>query len=216
MRAITSTDYATLLDLDKYIYPTDNPVTLELLNTWFSELPQFGIMLENGDELYGMCIAIPLNKKGWDGLISGEIAEADLDESTLFKPGRDSQLGIHIYHIEKLMQTAEPIYVESLRGLQQNISDLHSSGYDFSLAGFSALCVTAQGIGLFSNKLNCRERDYINPEHILRNSQGLKIVELESQGELSMLLKNGCDYVNRCKMLVTYPQEPSLVWEYLK
>jgi hypothetical protein len=71
------------------------------------------------------------------------------------------------------------------------------------------------GIGLFFNKLNCREQAFVTTEHILEKDGKIALVEISSQDELAKKLSKGFVYLNRCKMLVTYPGEPSLVWDYI-
>lgn len=207
-RAIKESDYAKLLELDKKVYPTDNPVTPEILDKWYQRNPEFGMIFEKNGSLEGMLIAIPLNKSGWERLISGDLQEADLDSETIFDGSRDNEIGIHVYHIEKF-GTDKKFYEKSL-------SSLYDLVKDFDVVGFSGLCVTSQGIGLFYNKFNCRERDFINSEHILSKEGKLEIFDTKSKEELLNKLDGGYDYLNRCKMLVVYPNEPSLVWKFLK
>ena len=65
-----------------------------------------------------------------------------------------------------------------------------------------------------SKKLNIH--DVIILVHILKKDMKLKIFELKSNEDLREKLLQGYQYLNRCKMLVVYPNEPSLVWEYIK
>jgi len=214
-RTISKEDYSKLLELDKKVYPTDDPVTPEILDQWFRNNPEFGMIFEENGEISGMCIVIPLNKNGWNKLISGELLESDLNEDTIFDNNRDSELGIHVYHIEKFGDSKKKFYEESLTGLNELIKSLKQSNSLLKVIGFSGLCVTAQGIGLFYNKLNCRERDFINSEHILVKGGKLEIFDSDSQEELESKLNQDYEYINRCKMLVTYPGELSPVWKFL-
>ncbi len=212
-RPINFKDYQTLLELDKKVYPTDSPVTPGILDSWYKKNPEFGIIFENSKGLGGMCIAIPLTKNGWTSLISGELAESELNEETIFDNNRDNELGIHIYHIEKFNSSTK-FYDDSLKGLSKIVSNLKESNPELKVVGFSALCVTAQGIGLFYNKFNCRERNFINSEHILDRNGQILILDSESNEEIEEKISQGYNYRNRCKMLVTCPEEISLVWKY--
>ena len=216
IRSITKKDYAKLLELDKKVYPTDNPVTSKILDNWFVNNSEFGMIFKNNkDKLEGMCIAIPLNKKGWNKLINGKLAEADLNSKTIFDNKRDKEIGLHIYHIEKF-SNEKKFYEFSLKELNSILENLRKTNPKLKIIGFSALCVTSQGIGLFYNKFNCRERNFINSEHILSKRGKLEIFDAKSKKELSEKLGNSYEYLNRCKMLVLFPYEPSLVWNFLK
>lgn len=215
-RSITQKDYSKLLELDKKVYPTDNPVNPKILDNWYAKNPEFGLIFEdNKGKLEGMCITIPLNKNGWNKLINGKLAEADLNSKTIFDNSRDKEIGLHIYHIEKFSD-GKDFYKNSLAGLNSVLESLGKQNPKLKIIGFSGLCVTASGISLFYNKFNCRERKFINSEHILKRNNHLEIFSADSQKQLYEKLKRGYEYLNRCKMLVLYPNEPSVVWEYLK
>ena len=83
------------------------------------------------------------------------------------------------------------------------------------IIGFSGLAVTGEGISLCYNKLNMREREFINTEHIIELNKKLEIIDNPTKEELNQKIKQGYSYKNRCKMLVLYPNEPSIVWNYL-
>ncbi|MFH1325245.1 MAG: hypothetical protein ABIH49_00545 [archaeon] len=107
VRAINRKDYDKLLELDRKVYPTPNPVTPRILDSWFQKNPEFGIIFEENNKITGMCIVIPLNKIGWEKLINGELAESELSKETIFDNSRDKEIGIHIYHIEKFFEERE-------------------------------------------------------------------------------------------------------------
>lgn len=214
-RQITQKDYAKVLELDKQVYPTENPVTSKIIEQWYQKNPEFGIVFETKGKLEGMCIAIPLSKKGWNKLINGKLAEGELDSKTIFDNSRDKEIGIHIYHIENF-NNSKRFYKESLIGINSIINKLRETNPKLKIVGFSALAVTSSGIGLFYNKFNCRERKFINDEHILKINNKLETFKTDSQKELEAKINQGYEYLNRCKMLVLYPNEPSIVWNYLK
>ncbi len=213
-RIVTKNDYEKLLELDKKVYPTDAPVTPKILDSWYQNNPEFGIIFEDNDKIAGMCMAIPLNESGWKKLIQGELAESQLDSSTIFKSDRDKLLGIHIYHIEKLNPNIKAFYNDLLRALSGVVNSLKKTNPKLSVIGFSGLCVTSSGINLFYNKFNCKERNFLSSEHILSKNSQLIIVDSSSTKEINDFMDKGYSYNNRCKMLIAYPDEISIVWRY--
>ncbi|MBU0530538.1 MAG: hypothetical protein KKC05_02590, partial [Nanoarchaeota archaeon] len=148
-------------------------------------------------------------------LTSGELSEGDLDSNTIFDNNRDSEVGIHIYHIEKFNFSGK-IHEFSLDYLSNIINSLKNNNPSLSVIGFSALCVTTDGIKLFYNKLNFRERDFINTEHIIRKNGNIEVIDSDSQLDIINKMNDGYEYVTRCKMLVSLPGEISIVWSYFK
>lgn len=214
-RSIIEKDYELLLELDKKVYPTDNPVTSEILSNWYRNNPEFGMIFEDeSGKIQGVCVIIPLNKKGWNKLINGKLSESDLNPKTIFDNRRDKEIGLHIYHIERFSEKKD-FYKYSLSGLNEIIQNLRKINKELAIIGFSGLCVTPSGIGLFYNKFNCNERKFINQEYIFRKDGKLRIFKIDSSLQFSNKLKEGYEYVNRCKMLVLYPGESSLIWDYL-
>ncbi len=214
-RPIVEKDYELILELDKKVYPTDNPVTSDILSKWYKKNPEFGMIFENeGSKIQGFCMAIPLNKRGWNKLVDGELSEADLNSKTLFDNKRDKEMGLHIYHIEKFFEKKD-FYKSFLKSLNEIIKNLRKENPKLSIIGFSGLCVTPSGIGLFYNKFNCRERKFVNQEHIFKKDGELRVFKLGSSSQFSEKLKEGYEYLNRCKMLVLYPGELSVIWNYL-
>ncbi|MDD9911870.1 MAG: hypothetical protein OXR68_04395 [Alphaproteobacteria bacterium] len=216
-RSICEKDYELLLASDRAVYPTDAPVTPAILDQWFQNNPEFGMVAEEGGQTRAMFIAIPLAKKAWEDLIAGRLEESDLDADTVFDNMRDSEVGIHIYHVEKYsdFSGSEPFYAAAFRQLGKIVDSLKEQNPELEVAGVSALCVTAQGIGLFYNKLNFLESDFINSEHILSKNGQLEIFDTTSQQALTAKLSDGYAYINRCKMLVAYPDGVSPVWTFL-
>ncbi len=138
-----------------------------------------------------------------------------MNSEYIFDNSRDKELCLHVYHIEKLSEIKN-FSILVLEKLQKIISKLKETNSNLVVSGFSGLCVTSQGIGLFYNKFNCRERDFINSEVILEKNSKIKIADEENLEELNKDLSQGWSYKNRCKMLVTYPNEFSIVWNYLR
>ena len=214
-RSIIKKDYPFLLELDKKVYPTDSPVNKNILGKWFKNNPEFGLVFEDDGKIKGMCIAIPLNKNGWVKLIDGELAESDLGNESIFDNSRDREIGVHIYHIEKFSKN-KGFYLNSLEGLNYIISKLRANNPYLRVIGFSGLCATVEGAGLFYNKLNCRERKFVSSEYILNKNGKLKLYNLSSSYGLKKKIDEGYEVITRCKMLVVYPDEPSVVWSIIK
>jgi len=215
VEAINKKDYGILLELDYEIYPTDDPVTKEILDQWYCNNPEFGIVFEENGKIQGMNITIPLNRKGWEGLIKGKLLESELGKKYIFNNSIDHEIGIHIYHIRKFFDKRR-FYKDSLIALNNIITELRKKNKTLRVIGFSGLCVTSKGIDLFYNKLNCRESSVIINEHIISKKNKLEILNTNSQKYLNNKLSHGYEYINRCKMLVLYPNEPSVVWRYIE
>ncbi len=211
-RKITEEDYKVLLELDKKVYPTNNPVTPEILNQWFKRNPEFGIVFEEDGKITGMLIIIPLSKKGWDSLISGDMEEADMKGNLIFNSKNENQIGLHGYHIEKF-NNEKRFFQKSFKALKEVLDKINP---DLKILGFSGYAVTTEGISLAYNKLNMKERTYISDEHMMEKDGKLKIITKLNQNKLNTLLKDDYVYHNRCKQLVIYPNEVSIVWKYLK
>ncbi len=214
IRKIEEKDFELILETDKKLYPTDSPVTKETIRSWYIKNPEFGMIFEKDLSLIGNCIIIPLNKNGWKGLIEGKLKESDLTERYIFANSRDKEICFHIYHIEKFSEEIREFYKIVLSEIASILNNLRKSNESLKIGGFSGLCVTSEGIGLFEDKLNCHERGLIVDEHILEKN-GKRIVANSTQ-ESKEKKKQGYTYLNRCKMLVVYPKEQSIIWHYLK
>merc|ERR1712113_780405 len=138
--------------------PTDHPVTLSILMTWYRKHPEFGMIYEKDGQVVGVCIVIALTAEGWQKLTNGNIAEAAVGEEHIFDSRRgDKAIGLHFYHMEKLSDSFGCFHEQAFRDLHKLISSL--PGGDVRIAGLSALAVTPGGLWLFDHKLNFRERD---------------------------------------------------------
>jgi len=212
LRAITPKDYRLIIESDEKVYPTSNPVTLDVIKQWYSKNPEFGMIYENNG-IEGTCIAIPLNSHGWNKLINGKLAESEMNEKTIFDNSRDKEIGIHIYHIERLNPKIKEFYKTALKDLSGIVNRLRQTNKELGVIGFSALAVTIPGINLFEKKFNCKERSYICSENILAKKGNLIVVDTKSES-IENKLKEGYRFVNKCKMLVLFPSEKSVVWKY--
>ena len=210
-RPIGKEDYPLLLKLDKKVYPTDSPVTKDMLSRWYAKYPEFGLVYEENGEIAGLCAAIPLSESGWTKLIEGKLSESDLDDETLCDISRDSEIGIHIYHIEKLDKSIKHFHEICLMDLARVMGMLKFNNKSLKVIGFSGLCTTKEGVGLFQNELKCRERAFISQEHILEKG-GRKIIANAS--DVPQKLAEGYSLITRCQMLVAYPSEEGMLWDY--
>ena len=97
--------------------------------------------------------------------------------------------------------------------LQKSIESLKEKNPELKVIGFSGLCVSPEGINLFENKFNCRERDYKYQETIMEKDRSKIVIDFKKVNEKQ---QGGWKLINRCKMLILYPKEKSVVWNYLK
>lgn len=210
-RIIKKEDYPFLLTIDQKVYPTETPVTPTILDEWYKNNPEFGIIFEENEKITGVLMVIPLSKKGWSGLISGELTEADIKGEFVFNPKVDDSIGLHCYHIEKFTN-GDDFYIEAYKILGDIFRKVCPKAIILGVSGFA---VTTAGISLAYNKLNFREREFISTEYMVSKNGKIEVVEDLTQEKLEGLLANGYVYHNRCKLLITYPGEMSLVWKYM-
>ena len=214
-RILTEKDCELILDMDKKVYPTSSPVTKEIIKSWYIKNPEFGVVFEENNRIDGVLIAIPLNKQSWKKLINGKLKESEMSEKTIFDNSLDRELGIHIYHIEKLDTNIKEFYKISLNYMASLLDNLKKKNNNLKVIGFSGLCVTPEGINLFEKKFNCKERDFVVQEHILEKDGKRIVLETESKEVIQNKIDDGYNYITKCKMLVLYPKENSVVWDYL-
>jgi hypothetical protein len=214
IRSVQKSDYTTIVEDDNKIYPTADPITADVLGQWYKNNPEFGIIFEQNGRLRGICISIPLAKEAWEKLVSGKLSESELRGSAIFQASKDNEIGIHVYHLQKT-DRSKGFYKSALMGLGGATDGLRQKNSALRIIGFSALGVSPQGISLFEKKLNCREREFVNKEYVLRKAGRTEVFRPQSDKGLEVKLVDGYECINRCKMLVLYPTEPSIVWSYL-
>ncbi len=105
LRPVTPADYDGILASDREVYPSPNGLTLEALQTWYANYPEFGMVFADAETgaIAGSCVVVPLSKHGWEQLTQGHLSEAALGADTLFDANRDNEIGLHVYHIEKTL-----------------------------------------------------------------------------------------------------------------
>ncbi len=209
-------DMKLILALDKKVYPTDSSVTQNLLRKWYMRNPEFGMIYENKGKIVGVCIAIPLNTKSWNNFVDGQLSESELAGNCIFDNSKDDKWGLHIYHVERLDASLANLHMRFLKDLSQIIQKLRKTNKHLKVIGFSGLCTTKEGIKLFTDILNCKESRYVSDEHIFEKTGKKYVYHIKSKNELDDKQKKGYKLVNRCKLLVTTPDEKSLVWHYLR
>jgi len=215
-RKIQDKDTNLILERDRKVYPTQFPVTREIMKSWYINNPEFGVIFEQNNKIEGVLVAIPLNNLSWEKLISGKLKESEMNKKTIFNNSQDNELGIHIYHIEKLNSSIKEFYKISLDYLASLHNNLKKKNRDLKIIGFSGLCVTKEGINLFENKFKCKERDLVIQEHIFEKDGKRILLETDSKEIIQNKINEGFDYITKCKMLILYPNEKSIVWDYLK
>lgn len=212
-RAIEPRDIELILKLDKQVYPTSSPVTKETIQSWYIRNPEFGIVFEKEGKTVGLMIIIPLNKESWLKLINGKLKESEMTTKTIFNNEKDKEICLHGYHIEKIDNSIKEFHKIALSQLKEVIASLRKQNSKLDVCGFSTLSVTKEGIGL-SSKLGLKEKEFIVDEHILEKDN--KKIVAESKKESDEKIKQGYKYLNKCKMLVLYPNEKSTIWDLLQ
>lgn len=213
-RKLKPEEYSLILESDKKVYPTKNPVQIKTIKKWYSKNPEFGILFEEKGKISGTLIAVPLNAKGWKQLTAGKLSESQLDEKTIFDNSRDSKLGIHIYHIEKYNFKIKEFYKTALKELAKIVESLRLKNKKLKVIGVSGFCVSISGIELFEKKLKCKERKFKSQEFVLEKKSKLFVAERKQ--ELKKKQKQCFRLITRCKMLSLLPKEKSIVWEILQ
>jgi hypothetical protein len=207
-------EYEWLLQKDYEIYPAKNHVTEEVLQEWYVHNPEFCTVFRYGSDRAGVNVTIPLSRIGWRGLVNGDLVEAQCRAGYIYNPEKDNEIGLHIYHIRKSMNIRS-FYKLALSSLGHMVLGLRAQNPSLRVIGFSGLCVTEMGIGLFFNKLNCRESAFLTEEHIVKKNGHLAIIKAGNYGALEKKLSEGYAYMHRCKMLLAYPNDASIVWSYI-
>lgn len=236
-RPICKDDYPLLLTLDKKLYPTDSPVTEEILDVWFARNPEFGMVFCDRTEAAspiaqtrpsGFFVCIPLCKSAWERLVAGKMAESDIQNEDVFDGSRDSELFLHIYHLEKdiggrIKKEYGKVQAKGwftheglghLAALVKQIQKLALTGNNESLVstsiqlrGISALSVSASGIKSCEN-MGLREGRFVSNEYIVESHCGKKkhveVLTFSTETEAQESCRaTGKRIVNRTKMLAT-------------
>ena len=222
LRVNALADLEQILASDTEIYPTSTPTTLETIRKWYKFHPEFAMVYENNGIILGSCCVVALTRNGWDKLVKGAVSEAQITEDLLFRNGQDSELGLHIYHMDRdsvlWPQEVGRFGLIILEDLGQIIQSFDAS---ISVIGFSGLAVSQSGIRLFRNLYGCDENKFICTEHVFKSTGGkLLVVDCATDQDVKEFLalsKGEYSLVTRCKMLSVTPSTnaDSIVWRYL-
>ena len=137
-----------ILNNDFSLYPTDSPVTREIIIEWLRYYPQCAATWQDkeNDEEWANVVLVPLSEKGWQRILhSRPFRESDLYGDLLFRPQIDDKVAFHIYHVEKNRISAERSFRLHVN-LCQYVNDFLIPTVNVSVLGFSAYCVTNDGI----------------------------------------------------------------------
>eukprot|EP01112_Ceratiomyxa_fruticulosa_P022028 TRINITY_DN7958_c0_g1_i1.p1 TRINITY_DN7958_c0_g1~~TRINITY_DN7958_c0_g1_i1.p1 ORF type:complete len:226 (+),score=25.49 TRINITY_DN7958_c0_g1_i1:95-772(+) len=215
----TYVDYLSLIGLDNSVYPTPSPVTFDSITKWYHKNPEFCFVIQKGGKDVGIVNAIPLNFNGWKGMQDGSVKECDVDFVHIFDLNRDTDLYLHLYHIERLDNEDKDIKIweQSLIGLSQCIQHLNkASPHKIVCKGLSGYCTSSAGVGLFSKKFGCKERGFISTETIVKTPFGqISVHNISTPREFEDLKMKGFEIIQRCQLLSTLNTDESIVWKYL-
>ncbi len=217
LRPYKKKDHKLILEQDIRIYPTSNSVSPTTIDNWYTRNPEFGMIYEIGNKTVGTCVIVPLNRQSWKDLVNGKIFESDLNQKSIFNNKKDSEIALHFYHMEKLFLT-EKFYSRILLDLNNIIFNLRKTNPGLKIIGSSSLCTTSLALDLFQDRFNYQEKGYVSTEHIISKGRTIFIFDEKVGGKkkLEEKLKKGYSYHHRCKMLILYPEDFSLIWLYLK
>mmetsp|Transcript_9429 Transcript_9429/g.26270 ORF Transcript_9429/g.26270 Transcript_9429/m.26270 type:complete len:219 (-) Transcript_9429:170-826(-) len=214
LRCFCASDVDLFRKLDHQVYPTQTPVTSDVMNSWYCRHPEFALIYEEDCKIVAVCLMIALTGDGWRKLSQGEMTEAEIGPASVYDASRgDEEIGLHFYHVEKLDERFHHCCERSLADLGMLLAALEGSP---RLAGLSALAVSPGGLWLFGHKMNFRERSFVVDEHMLTCGDSLEVFACCAWNDLQKKLAEGYEYRNRCQMLVLLPGEPSVAWQYMK
>jgi hypothetical protein len=212
-------DLEFISSCDRVVYPTAKPVEPTQMESWLRRCPDFGsLYFVDGDDrnVVGMTLSIPLNASGWEKLITGSLQESDIAAEHLFDPDKDTQLGVHLYHIEKRTSVfGTPFITFELHSLARAVDHLRAIQPKLTVLGFSGLAASLSGIDMLAGRLQMHEIGFCE-EHMFRKGEENRIVTAVSPEERARLEALGWVYSHRCRMLVTRAGEASPVWDVIR
>lgn len=211
-RSLTTNDCADVLRSDEAIYPCQSPLTKEIMSKWYVRNPDFGLIFSEGSERMGILACVPLKLSSWKELLSGLFRESQLHEGLTFDLKRDKTFALHIYHIERFSTRIRQFHRIAFTELGTRLARLSTATGWPTVAGFSALCTTPEGIQLFSRELGFKETGYVSKEHVVRHSNGQIEIRTGEENAVRNGLSDGLEYVCRCQFLVLRPEDGSELW----
>jgi hypothetical protein len=219
-----------LVDYEHDIYPsTDSESILRVLENWLlphdnsqkNLVPQLSSTYYMNDKLVGFYIVIPLRESSYESLLRGDLTELEITakDHLVSDATKCNRIGLHVYHVEKF---AEAKFESSFTDIVlSNVSQVIQQFPNIKVIGFSGYCVTRAGIDLFYNRWNCREYATVDEEHIYYDNESKHLTVVSGAARSKELthrlnhLPQSLQYRHRCKMLVTRPNDFSIVWQYL-
>ncbi|KJE96090.1 hypothetical protein CAOG_006459 [Capsaspora owczarzaki ATCC 30864] len=178
MRPIRPSDYETVVQLDRALYPLPDEIgaTPAVLAKWYARHPELGMIYEETCEnessspattaaigssapnrIVAVCCFIPLCHTTWLDLISGKTTEreAALQEQPNSPTANEGDLGLHLYHVEVVDRTAFAAVYKDCAFYNVWLDDLRKvlEQKCLRMTGFSALAVSLAGAGLVHKKL---------------------------------------------------------------
>ncbi|OQS05626.1 hypothetical protein THRCLA_02278 [Thraustotheca clavata] len=153
-RPIEARDFDAIIASDKEMYPTDNPLTAQIMAKWFTHYPEFGMIYDG----FGCCIIVPVTKSTWEAYIKQEIDESQLANGIFDGTSTiDSKIGLHLYHIEKSQAWTRQfdrmanIVLADIRTILYNINQRRATQLilkPLDVIGFSALAASDAGFNM--------------------------------------------------------------------
>ncbi|KAM0277819.1 hypothetical protein ACHAQH_005523 [Verticillium albo-atrum] len=128
---------------DQSMYPAALP--FERLESWVTAAPELSIAFHAGDTLVGVVVALPLAVPAWRDLGAGALREADVDAARDFSRTKGVAVGVHVFHIERLVEEVQGSAVKGFArfAVGEVVKAARGEGYD--VEGVSALTATEEG-----------------------------------------------------------------------
>jgi hypothetical protein len=217
LRPIQKHDIKHILRLDNRVYPTADPVGQTTMESWYIRNPELGMVYDVGGKSVGAWAFIPLNQASWKKVIHGKLSERAIGPKHLFDITKDTEIGLHIYHVEKLL-LSDNYYIRILNDIQKLLMHLRIANPKLRIAGLSTIGSSSPALGLFQNRFNFQEKEFVSTEHIFLKGKKLIMFDEKDIGQkgLSRKLDEGFTYYQKCKMLILEPNDFSLVWSHVE
>lgn len=234
-RAITRKDVDFIVKHEASVYPIEE--TLTLLRTrlidWYlggtalhEQSAKFAQIYEHesSGEVEALWLVMPLRPESYYELISGKRKELDMQSQIDFVSPvacttgeATTGVGLHVFHIARYQQSLKPFTQVFLQDLSHVIEILRTSCPATSIVGFSGYCTSKEGIAMFS-KMGCSDRPMISvPEYVMhRQEDPENTVVVVGDQQVQQYKKQGWLVVNKCSMMVVFPDEKAVVWQFVK
>ncbi|KAI8620168.1 hypothetical protein BC830DRAFT_1100563 [Chytriomyces sp. MP71] len=218
-------DLLDVLHHDSAVYPTDSPLSLEVLADWIQAAPQFAFRFQarsgqrydepSSAPAMGLFVAVALTTDAWRSFIAGNLREADLHTEALFpalshhETSAVREYALHVYHIHKTAAwdaaTSARMGPTVKAELLRRVAELEACGD--RLVGVSGLAVTDAGIALMANVFECVLLEGVVDEVVVENARHLdtdrKVVST-AEGDRLLALDEDWRVVSRPQMMVRH------------